>query len=197
MRRNINTFIVISDEIDQELDEVGIPPEMKLCIPNGVGANLLRYPDSPQDIREGLGMHASLVAVFIGCPELEKSLDLLIGAWNRNHDRYSNSLLLVIREGTELEKSRLMASPSVQSVGRVDNNAPFWQATDVVVLPSEREGLSNGLLEAVSTGLAVIVADVGAVRDVNTDIAYKSCRLHKKLISEHKSGWVFYFWLQY
>ena len=40
------------------------------------------------------------------------------------------------------------------------------EGSDIFILPSYREGLPNSLLEAMSSGKAVIVSDVGAVSDV-------------------------------
>jgi glycosyltransferase involved in cell wall biosynthesis len=45
----------------------------------------------------------------------------------------------------------------VTFTGRVDSVERFLWASDVFVLPSEREGLSNSLVEAMSCGLACVV----------------------------------------
>jgi glycosyltransferase involved in cell wall biosynthesis len=45
----------------------------------------------------------------------------------------------------------------------------YYEAIDLLVLPSRSEGLPNVILEAISFGVRVVAADVGAVRDVITD----------------------------
>lgn len=47
-----------------------------------------------------------------------------------------------------------------------DDPAPWYQAADIFTLPSLSEGMSNALLEAMASGLAVIATDVGGNRDV-------------------------------
>lgn len=50
-----------------------------------------------------------------------------------------------------------------------DDPAPWYQAADIFTLPSLSEGMSNALLEAMASGLAVIATDVGGNRDVIID----------------------------
>ena len=59
-----------------------------------------------------------------------------------------------------------MSSPGVWFIGQVDDAAHYLQAADLFVLPSSTEGLSNSLLEALSTGLPVLATSVGGTPDV-------------------------------
>jgi glycosyltransferase involved in cell wall biosynthesis len=48
------------------------------------------------------------------------------------------------------------APPGVCFVGPAEDPLPYYQAADVLVLPSRWEGLSNVLLEGMACGLAVV-----------------------------------------
>lgn len=50
--------------------------------------------------------------------------------------------------------------------GKVDDVADFYQKSDIVVLPSYREGLPKSLLEAAACGLPIVTTDVPGCREV-------------------------------
>lgn len=54
---------------------------------------------------------------------------------------------------------------SIRLAGMVDDPRPWLAAADVFALPSHAEGLSNALLEAMASGLAVVASDIPANRE--------------------------------
>lgn len=57
----------------------------------------------------------------------------------------------------------------VRALGHVDDMPSLFREVDLVVLPSYREGLPKGLIEAGACGLPVVTTDVPGCRDVVTD----------------------------
>lgn len=57
----------------------------------------------------------------------------------------------------------------LQWLGHVDDMAALFQTVDAVVLPSYREGLPKGLIEAGASGLPLVTTDVPGCREVVTD----------------------------
>lgn len=57
----------------------------------------------------------------------------------------------------------------VQCLGHVSEMATLYRQVDLVVLPSYREGLPKGLIEAAATGLPLIATDVPGCREVVRD----------------------------
>lgn len=59
----------------------------------------------------------------------------------------------------------------VQIIGAVDHDLlpHLLSAADVMVLPSEREGLANAWIEALACGTPVVIPDVGGAREVVCD----------------------------
>jgi len=54
-------------------------------------------------------------------------------------------------------------------LGHVDNMPALYNTVDLVVLPSYREGLPKGLIEAAACGLPLVTTDVPGCREVVTD----------------------------
>jgi glycosyltransferase involved in cell wall biosynthesis len=86
---------------------------------------------------------------------------LFIGSTGASHPEADPSLAAGVRR--RIEPDGLGAR--VSFVERTDDVASYLRASDVFVLPSSREGLSNALLEAMSTGLACVCADIPGATD--------------------------------
>jgi glycosyltransferase involved in cell wall biosynthesis len=57
----------------------------------------------------------------------------------------------------------------VQWLGHVDDMPALFRSVDAVALPSYREGLPKGLIEAAACGLPLVTTDVPGCREVVTD----------------------------
>ena len=64
------------------------------------------------------------------------------------------------------ELQALAQEPRLRCLGHVDDMRALYAASDVVVLPSWREGLSRALIEAAAMELPIITTDVPGCRDV-------------------------------
>jgi glycosyltransferase involved in cell wall biosynthesis len=168
IKRDIDSFIVISTEINNELAEIGVPFEKRTFIPNGV--DLDRFTplsaNEKKDLRHLLNLPGGLIVVFSGRLDPEKRVNLLLAAWNEITKKYINATLLILGTGTEEQELRKIAGSNVRFEGNVQDVAPFLRASDIFVLPSSTEGLSNALLEAMASGLASIATSVGGAIDL-------------------------------
>ena len=57
----------------------------------------------------------------------------------------------------------------VEWLGHVEDMPTLYRSVDLVVLPSYREGLPKGLIEAAACGLPLVTTDVPGCREVVTD----------------------------
>ena len=69
----------------------------------------------------------------------------------------------------EAEVRAWVAEGLLQWLGHVDDMPALLRSVDVVALPSYREGLPKGLIEAAACGLALIATDVPGCREVVED----------------------------
>ena len=167
-RDQVDRFIVISQEIDTELAEIGVLPAQRAFIPNGVDTTRFSplSPAAKRALRNSLGLPDVPTAIFTGRLSPEKRVDSLIHLWPTVQTVQPGALLLIVGTGSEAVSLQRAAGAGVQFIGQVEDVAPYLQAADLFVLPSATEGLSNALLEALSTGLAAIATAVGGAPDV-------------------------------
>ena len=170
MLQQVDAFAVISQEIDRELAENGTPAERRHFIPNGVDTE--RFAPLPEEARQRLrvelGMGSAPVIVYSGRFSAEKGLAGLVGAWPRVRVLTPGAELLLLGAGEEEANLRAAAGEGVRFGGYVADVLPYLQAADAFVLPSQTEGLSNALLEAMAAGLPAVATAVGGAPDVIT-----------------------------
>jgi len=165
--KEIDAFVVISNEIDCELAAIGIPPERRAFIPNGVDtvsfAPLWSY--NKKILREMLNLPDGPIVVFSGRLSAEKRVDQLIEMWPSIRENFPNAQLLILGTGEQEPALRSMARDGVIFTGIVEEVSSYLQCADIFVLPSSTEGLSNSLLEAMSCGLPSVATTVGGATD--------------------------------
>lgn len=171
-----NGFLSISDEITNELLAENIPRHKIWEVPNGVDTERFRpiSPSEKQALRHRLNVSGNPVVVFVGRLAPEKRVDNLIASWSVVCDKHPNAQLLVVGQGADREKLESSAGGRVRFIGAVENVEEWLQVADIFVLPSIAEGLSNALLEAMASGLPIVVTAVGDAT---------------QLIKPDKNGW--------
>jgi glycosyltransferase involved in cell wall biosynthesis len=142
-----------------ELQEMGFSPKQIAQIPNGVEV---------QDIQPKADYAISGPArlIFVGRFHECKGIDRLFHAikliqQEQSHKRLNLTLLGTGSLDTELERlaQELGIASSVHFQGQVTDVIPFLQESDIFVLPSKAEGISNALLEAMACGLPCVTTN--------------------------------------
>jgi glycosyltransferase involved in cell wall biosynthesis len=169
LRTNVDRFVVISDDISDELAAVGIPRQRQVQIVNGVDERRFHPPEPGEKarLRAELGLPlAGPLALFTGRLADEKRVAHLLDVWPAVRSRHPEASCAVLGTG-ELEpqlRSRNVAG--VHFYGLVDDVSPYHRASDLFVLPSIAEGLSVAMLEALASGVPALMSNVGGTGQV-------------------------------
>ncbi|MGW2616450.1 glycosyltransferase family 4 protein [Streptomyces sp. NPDC001500] len=146
-------------------------------VPNGIDPE--RFHPAPVDtvraaLLPGLDAAAPLV-VCVGRLCRQKGQDVLLRAWDIVTRRTPGARLVLVGDGPDTEQLRRGAPESVLFAGAVPDAVPWYQAADLVVLPSRWEGMALAPLEALACGRAVVVTDVDGARESLPDALAPRC----------------------
>ena len=170
--RTADAFVTLTGAIEAELSAFGITGVPFYRIPNGVDSVVFSpaTAEERKTLRARFGLPAERVlCAFVGRLTPQKNPELLIEAWSRCS--LSQATLVIVGDGPlrsrlEQRAGSLPASGHVRFTGAITDVAAFVRATDLVVLPSSAEGMSNAMLEAMACGVPVIATDVGGIQEM-------------------------------
>lgn len=155
----------------------------KVCYVPGVGIDISRFapvPEKRSALRDQLGIPQN-AAVLLSVGEVNK---------NKNHQlaiqalaRLSDCYYVICGRGPLLESHRELArSLGVEDrlilTGYRTDVADFYQAADIFVFPSRREGLPVAVMEAMASGLPVVCTKIRGSADLvkeNVSGLYMDC----------------------
>lgn len=160
--------IIFSQSQKELLMRLGVGAETLRVIPNGVDTR--KYAPGPSTAKEEF--KARYLYIYQGRMAIEKNVEALLRAWCAADMPPECKLLMV---GSGVLMSSLMANygpdQNILWLGSIVDDQQRLQilrGCDVFILPSQIEGLSLSLLEAMACGLACLATDVGADGEVLT-----------------------------
>jgi glycosyltransferase involved in cell wall biosynthesis len=168
--RTVSVLVAVSAEMTRAMAHIGIDSVRTALIPNGVRTTPGPGADRGATRVRWLGDTVQRVVLYVGRLEPVKGVSRLLAAWAAMPRDKDLALLIVgdgpLRGDLERQASASGIGGSVRFLGSHSDVRPFYEIADVFVLPSESEGFSNALLEAMAAGLPVVASDVGGNRDV-------------------------------
>jgi glycosyltransferase involved in cell wall biosynthesis len=174
LMRHVDQFVYLSDAAYEELVGLGLVGAA-VKLPNGVDTDRFGpvTAKTKTALRESLGLPHSRLVIFTGRVSALKRLDILLKSWASvvRSPCAPSCHLLLLGEGERSEPLKTLArrldiEEHLSFLGERENVVEYLQASDVFVLPSESEGISNSLLEAMACGLATVATDVGGTGEV-------------------------------
>jgi len=154
----------------KELEKYGITARKKV-VNLGVNTTAFNPKISKTKMKEELGLSNDFVIGYVGRIANEKDIPTLYRAFKKVQRDKTNVKLLIVGSGLKSLENRLRKDSSVILVGSTDNPEKYYAAMNIYVLPSLLETTSLTTLEAMATGLPVIVTPVGMLNDyINRDV---------------------------
>lgn len=113
------------------------------------------------------------VFVFVGRLVIDKGARELVKAFDALSKHHQNIKLILVgpKENAHNPKKRAMfhsihQNENIITVGFQDNVRPYYAVSNVLMLPSYREGFPNAVLQAGAMGLPSIVSDIPGCNEI-------------------------------
>lgn len=165
--RRASGLLAVSAGLKADMAAMGIPEE-KIRV-HYTGVDLERFRPADRDAaKHGLGIEGPLIVTpgnLVPLKGQRLAIEALAGL--------PGATLLLAGEGPERPALEAMTAarglgPRVRLLGSVSPEAmpELLAAADLMLLPSEREGLANVWIESLACGTPILIADVGGAREV-------------------------------
>ncbi|MDP9009195.1 MAG: glycosyltransferase family 4 protein [Pseudomonadota bacterium] len=177
--RRVDRYIAISSEIRAGLERVGVSSSRIVAIPNGIAAHRFEPVSAgrKRQLRTALSLkHDELMLIYTGRVAVSKGLLTLIDVWRELAVEFPNAHLLIVGTGKgsfddcEPALREFIAAHDMTSgvtlTGSVPNVDEYLQASDLFVFPSDYEGFSLSILEAMMVGLPMVTTRVGIAAEL-------------------------------
>ncbi len=173
LRRIDHVVALYSGGADYLSERLGVSPERVTVIPNAVRPDSFRQPTKAErtSARETFGLPAdATVLLFAAALQREKHPGTAVQALGHLP---ADTWLLMVGEGAcrrEVATAAARVAPGrVVMTGQIEDMAAAYWASDVMVLPSEGEGLPAVLIEAGLCGVPAVASASGGNRDIVLD----------------------------
>jgi UDP-glucose:(heptosyl)LPS alpha-1,3-glucosyltransferase len=155
-------IVAVSQRVKEEvLRHYGVPAEKVAVIHNGVDSNEFKpSAEARRLIRNQIGLEENdFTILFVGSGFKRKGLDAAI----RAVDRVPSARLVVAGEG------KAAAHPRVLMLGRRTDVSHLYAAADAFIFPTLYDPFPNAVIEAMASGLPVIVSRIAGVSEIISD----------------------------
>ncbi len=181
VNKQYHGIIVQSTSMKEIIFETN-PEANVYIISNGVDTDKFSPPDESTKVylRNKFKLpHKARLITLVGAVHPRKGTDILVNAWSQLVKTFPDLHLLIIGPRYDLTRIELKdfkesiitliknsgKKSNVHFLGQVEGVENYLKASDLFVFPSEREGMPNALLEAMSTGLPIVLTPFVGLSD--------------------------------
>ncbi|EGE53971.1 glycosyltransferase family 4 protein [Streptococcus parauberis] len=146
---------------------------------NGIGVDLAKFQaimkEDKYNLRQSIGFsRTDKILIYVGELSYRKNQTVLINAMETVVKQFPEVKLLIVGKGILMEEYRQLIkeknmTDTVKLLGFRNDIPELMQISDLAVSSSKQEGLPVNLMEAMATGLPLIVSNCRGNRDLAID----------------------------
>jgi glycosyltransferase involved in cell wall biosynthesis len=178
LARTTTSLVAVSPEVRDDLVALGVAPAEKFTVVR-LGIDLDRRVDNDdtqrRETRRLMGLRQDAFVVgWVGRMTGVKRTDLVVRTLERLVARGVDSYVVLVGDGPDRERLERFAHElgvvkRCLFLGYQEDVARFYDAIDVLLLPSINEGTPVSVIEALAAGRPAVATRVGGVPDVVRD----------------------------
>jgi len=175
---SFNFYIISNPDQQNEFQECGLSVNIHEI---GFGVELEKF--CPVDEARKARLRSLLdlpinktLCLFMGRFVERKRPDFLLNSWNRLTDIHQKAELIIVGSGMEQHdsiesqvKELIAQTKAVRFFDITSEPERYYQACDILLLPSNREGQPNVLMEMLACANPVIGSDIAGIRELVTN----------------------------
>lgn len=154
------------------MNKLKLPEKKFTIIPNGIDIEKFRCEIDKKEKKEQLEIKEnSIVITCISKLRRGKGHVILLEAFEKFYQYNNNATLLIVGDGEKEEELKnslinLSSKNNIKFLGNRSDVSEILSISDVFVLPTEKEGMSNAIIEAMVVGVPIITTDIPENRDI-------------------------------
>lgn len=169
----VSHYLVQTKSAQEEwMGKLNLPKEKFSIVPNGMRTS--DFELSFDKVRERKLLHidsSSSVIVCVARLRRGKGHEVLLKAFETLYKKNPNTTLLLVGDGereSELKGQieNYKSKNNVHFLGNRSDVPLILALSDLFILPTEGEGMSNAIMEAMAAGLPIITTDISENRDL-------------------------------
>lgn len=159
----MDLIIPCSESIGEKYDEMGI---CNTPIPNGCSMPIWEYNEQERkQLRNQFDMDDNKTwFIFVGRFSEEKNPDVVIRAFEMlNSNKFG---LVMLGNGRMWDRMKKYETDNIRMPGFTHEVQKYMKASDFLISASDSEGMPNTVLEAMATGVPMLLSDIAPHREV-------------------------------
>lgn len=162
--KRIGTVVGVSESVQKNII-IDCKIVNALCIKNGIDdfTVSLNYDTFKEDFLANIGKNSQAkIWLVLGNLEMRKGIVQLLDFWKNLETKTGKDILLLVGSGSLEQEVRDRASfnSSIKVIGHTDEVEKYLFLADYLISNSCAEGLPNSVLEAMKSGLPMLLTDI-------------------------------------
>lgn len=154
------------------VDNIGVKKEKITVISNGIDTDFYSKIERDESLRKNLGIREEEIAMIcVANLHITKGHKYLLEAFENIYQKNKNIKLLLVGDGDERKKlekqvNKYFSKNNILFLGKRNDVPRLLKISDIFILPTLFEGMSNAIMEAMAAGKPIITTDIPENKDL-------------------------------